>query len=399
MITATRLSEGEFQPPKTIAQLREYLQAALEVEHLTIPVYMTGMYTIRPGTNRDAHFAIRSVLLEEMLHMTLAANLLNAVGGKPELAHPKFLAHYPAKLPFSSGSLPLIGLQHFSPAALQTFLLIERPQFFVPPTQESGWTSIGQFYAAVRQGLLDLVEQAGGDETKVFTGDPAFQVGPADFYNSGGEAFAITDLKSALLALRVISEQGEGLDTSLWDSDDQIFGEVRQPAHYFRFNEIYLGRRYSRYDLPRTPPSGPLLNVTWDDTYKIDGATKIADYPADSEVRKQAETFNQHYATMLSYLHLAFNGKPAAVAGTIPAMLALRDLSERLYRNPHPDPQQAKKGIHASATFELKQQHFDAVRDHVAATVEAAGLDSGEPVDLSPLAADALTPCPQEQLS
>lgn len=394
MITATKLSAGAFRPPRTIAELREYLQAALEVEHLTIPVYLTGMYTIRPGTNRDAYYTIRSVLVEEMLHMTLVANLLNAVGGHPRVAHPEFVTSYPARLPFSSDSLPPIGLRHFSPEALDTFLLIERPQSFVPPTgKETGWTSIGQFYGAVRDGLAELVARQGGDETKVFTGDPARQVGPQDFYNSGGEAFAITGLKNALLALRVISEQGEGIDASLWDSDDQIFGEQRQAAHYFRFNEIRTGRRYSRYDLPRTPPSGSPMNVTWDDAYTIRGATKVADYPEGSEVRRQAVAFNERYAALLTYLHLAFNGMPGAMAVAVPVMLELRDLAERLYRNPHPDPAQAGKGIHASATFELEQSHFDTVGPHAERVVEAAGLESGAPVDLSPL-----TALPQERV-
>ncbi|MGH3754219.1 MAG: hypothetical protein ACRDRP_16300 [Pseudonocardiaceae bacterium] len=37
----------------------------------------------------------------------------------------------------------------------------------------------------------------------------------------------------------------------------------------------------------------------------------------------------------------------------MPAMLRLRDLAERLYRNPHPDPDKAAQGYFASATFEI----------------------------------------------
>src|SRR5690606_1451713 len=74
---------------------------------------------------------------------------------------------------------------------------------------------------------------------------------------------------SALTAIEVISEQGEGAGDSIWDSDDRFFGEERQLAHYFRFNEIRTGRSYGRHDTPRTPPSGPLLDVTWEDAYKI----------------------------------------------------------------------------------------------------------------------------------
>ncbi|MGG7574357.1 ferritin-like domain-containing protein [Streptomyces sirii] len=257
MITAMALDAQGFGIPQTIEELRTYLQGALEVEHLTIPVYMTGMYSIHPGANRTAYFAIRSVLMEEMLHMTLVANLLNAVGGKPVVGRKEFVAKYPAKLPFSSDKdVPLIHLRHFSPDALRTFLRIELPRKLAPhPKPGEGWTSIGQFYDAIRQGLEKLVEDHG--EAAVFPQRPARQVGPEDFYNSGGEVFAVHDLKSAKLAIRVISEQGEGLDDHIWTSDDLIFGEQRQLAHYFRFNEIYTGRSYGPHDTPKDPPSGP----------------------------------------------------------------------------------------------------------------------------------------------
>lgn len=367
MITAYTLSQGTYKPPETIQKLQEYLQAAVEVEHLTIPVYMTGMYSIRPGTNAYAHDAIRSVVLEEMLHMTLAANLLNAVGGTPNVAHPRFAPGYPAQLPFSDKSLRKIKLQHFSPQALETFLLIERPRSLVPPPvgndPEPGWTSIGQFYEAVREGVEALVDKHG--EAAVFSGDHGLQIGPDDFYNSGGEVFPVHGLKDALRAIRTISEQGEGLGDTIWDSDDLLFGEERQVAHYFRFKEIAKGRRFGPYDAPRSDPSGPLLDVTWDDAYKIKDEVKAEAYPAGSDVRKAADAFNERYARLLLFLQWAFTGRPWAMEYAIPVMLELRDLAQRLYRNPFPVPEAARQGFHASPTFELSSAAFDAARPEV----------------------------------
>jgi hypothetical protein len=379
MITAYALTREGPRPPATIDELRVHLQAALEVEHLTIPVYMTGMYTIKPGTNRPAQDTIRSVVLEEMLHLTLAANLLNAVGGTPDVANPGFVAGYPALLPFSDPSLPPIPLQHFSPEALDTFMLIERPRSFVPPDpQATGWTSIGQFYDVIRQGLIDLErhqqrEHAAGRATAstIFTGPPERQVGPEDFYNSGGEVFAVTDLKSALLAVEVISDQGEGIADTIWDSDDIHFGEERQVAHYFRFKEIRTGRRYGRHDLPRTEPSGPLIDVTWDDAYPIAGDTKVDDYPPQSQVRRHAELFNQRYAYLLTLLDMAFTGIPRAMHYAVPVMLELRDLAQRLHRNPHPDPDLGGRGCHANPTFELIGTYFDSARTEADETLQA----------------------------
>jgi hypothetical protein len=368
MITAYALTENPPQPPADIEDLRRYLQVALEVEHLTIPVYLTGMYTIKPGTNRTAFNTIRSVVMEEMLHLTLAANLLNSVGGTPKTAYPGFAAGYPAALPLSDKNLPLVPLQEFSPAALETFMLIERPRSLVPPNPDAnGWTSIGQFYGLIREGLIRLEEAAA---PTIFTGPPQRQLGPDDFYNSGGEAFAVTDLASALLAVKVISDQGEGAADTIWDGDDEIFGEEREIAHYFRFKEIAAGRRYGVNDLPRDEPSGPLLDVSWD-AYRICGATKVSDYPPDSAVRLRAEEFNQRYARLLVIMEAAFDGNPQAMRHAIPVMLELRDLAQRLYRNPHPDPRRAEQGYHASPTFELLQEHFETARAWLTGAIQA----------------------------
>ncbi|MFB7620475.1 ferritin-like protein [Kitasatospora sp. NPDC056181] len=390
MITALELDRAGFGIPRTMPDLRKYLQAALEVEHLTVPVYMTGMYTIRPGTNRTAYYAIRAVLLEEMLHMTLVANLLNAVGGTPRV-DTGFVAKYPARLPFSGETVPSIGLQHFSPEALSTFLRIEQPKAMTPAAEQgSGWTSIGQFYDTIREGLEYLIRTLGHD--RVFTREkPGHQVGPEDFYNSGGEVFPVDGRNSALEALETITEQGEGVHDTIWNSNNR-FGEQPELAHYFRFNEIYTGRSYGPDDRPKDQPSGPLIDVTWDDAYPIHGDSKVADYKrfeATSAVYEQAVAFNSRYAVLLCYLDSAFNGRPRDMALAIPTMLELRDRAGQLYRNPHPDPEQAALGRFASATFELQAPDFQAAEKEVGRNIQAASLEAGAPIDLSALTSDS----------
>ena len=58
---------------------------------------------------------VGSVFAEEMLHLLLAANLLNAVGGAPVLDAPHLLPSYPHPLPHGDGSLR-IGLHPFGTA-------------------------------------------------------------------------------------------------------------------------------------------------------------------------------------------------------------------------------------------------------------------------------------------
>ncbi|RLU82997.1 hypothetical protein CTZ27_28840 [Streptomyces griseocarneus] len=349
------VEEPPFRVPRDRADLHVFLQAALTLEHLTIPPYLTAMYTLRPGTNRPAFYEIRAVVLEEMLHMALVANVLNAVGGSPLVAHSRFVTGYPVRLPYSKERFP-VALRHFGEKALETFLRIERPEYVAEPpghpsvADDEGWTSIGQFYRTIGTGLVRLTEELGEEE--LFRGDPRRQLGPEHFYNSGGELFPVTGLASALEALRVITEQGEGVDRTVFDSDDRLFGEAREPAHYFRFDELRRERAYGPYDTPASGPTGPAVEVDWEAVDRIDPAAKAAHFPEGSAVRHAADCFNEAYAGLLCLLERAFTGEPERLGQTVPMMAELRRLAEGLYRNPHPDPAKRSRGLHASATYE-----------------------------------------------
>jgi len=64
------------------------LQNAIELEHSTIPPYLYALYSLAPGANKEVAEIIESVVIEEMLHITLASNVLNALGGTPVLDRP-----------------------------------------------------------------------------------------------------------------------------------------------------------------------------------------------------------------------------------------------------------------------------------------------------------------------
>ena len=64
---------------KTLAYARQLLQSAVMVEHSTIPLYLSAMWSMVNSTSQAVDI-IHSVVIEEMLHMTIAANVLNAIG-------------------------------------------------------------------------------------------------------------------------------------------------------------------------------------------------------------------------------------------------------------------------------------------------------------------------------
>jgi hypothetical protein len=79
----------------------EALQNAVRLEHATVPPYLTALYTLKPGGAgvRVAAGILRGIVEEEMLHMALACNILNAIGGTPRIAEPGFIPDYPGPLP------------------------------------------------------------------------------------------------------------------------------------------------------------------------------------------------------------------------------------------------------------------------------------------------------------
>ena len=156
----------------TVESLREHLQWAIELEHFTLPPYLCALYSLDPARNPEASEVVASVLLEEMLHMTLAANLLNAVGGRPRFDSPRMLQGYPRCLPHGDCSFE-IPLLRFSPEALDVFLKIEHPAAPGAPPESDKYETIGQFYDAIRGGLRALCVDLG--EPLVLCGDPVRQ--------------------------------------------------------------------------------------------------------------------------------------------------------------------------------------------------------------------------------
>src|SRR3954469_14158950 len=98
-------------------ELYSLLQSALQLEHATIPAYLTTLYSLKPDTNWKVIEVLRSVVVEEMLHMVLVANVLNAIGGKPDTSSPGFLVNYPSPLPYGIDGIE-VSLLGFSREAI-----------------------------------------------------------------------------------------------------------------------------------------------------------------------------------------------------------------------------------------------------------------------------------------
>ena len=321
----------------SLDSLREHLQYAIELEHSTIPPYLCALYSIEPGRNLEAVEVITSVVVEEMLHLMLAANLLNAVGGRPRLDIPQMLPGYPRPLPHSNRSFE-ISLFRFGPDAIETFLKIEQPSPPCGPPEGDCYETIGQFYESIKQGVRNLSVTLG--EASVFCGDPARQVTDEHIYSGGGgHIITVNNLDSALAALEEIVEQGEGAcHAQVWDGDSDVFHPERdQVAHYYRFQELKLGRRYRRGDTPRSGPTGDPISIDWNAVRLMRANPRTSDHAPGSPIRIAQDEFNNSYCSLLRSLEEAFNGLPQMLGAAIGAMYSLKAQAQTLMQMPTED--------------------------------------------------------------
>jgi hypothetical protein len=326
-------------------ELRDHLQTAVEIEWATIPPYLCALWSNPEGRNELAATCIRDVVMEEMLHVTLACNLLNAIGGSPRFTPRNGKTSpspdYPIFLPHSDDAF-LVDLRPFSHEALETFRKIEQPAAIGAPPEPDRYQTIAQFYEAVAAALQ-------AHSPGIFTEDLATQVGASYYYGGGGEAFPIHDLETANEALDVIIFQGEGSDLSIWDPDHDVFGEQEELAHFFRFDELYQERRYVRGNTPASGPTGDPILIDYASILPMRPNPKAENYPAGSELRALTEECNATYSALLTQLEAAFNGAPSALIESVQTMIALRYQAIALMHVPLDDP-----GLTAGPAFQWR---------------------------------------------
>lgn len=339
---------------RTIEDLREFLEAAVQLELAVIPPYMCALYTIEPNANDISSQIFRSVVTEEMLHLINAANTMNAVGGRPRVTGDDIVPKYPTLLPDGEKSFK-VHLDPFSAGAIETFLKIEYPSRPHAPMPEAmipirrvepeptplkvvsfGHKTVGEFYDEIIHGIKRLVKELG--EKAVFTGDPAKQITREFYYAGGGEPVPVFGEADAVKAIEEIIDQGEGLNFSLFDNDGDL-------GHYFRFDQIQKGRRYQAGDRSEHPTGAP-MEVDYARVYPMIRDPRMNDYP-EGELRQTAVAFNVAYSNLLRKIQSAFDGAREDLIPAVGVMFTMKYTALELLKNPLPGTP-----FHAGPTFE-----------------------------------------------
>lgn len=282
--------------------LQQAAQLAMQVEFTTIPTYLIALYSIS-DTNSEAYQLLRSVVMEEMLHLNLAANLLVAIGGRPRFTGTA-VPQYPGYLPQANPkTTPYVGLYRASiDVFANVFAAIERPAPSHAPAQGNNYDTIAQLYDSLVDGMM-----AYQGKPPLFTPNPKARQRTNIYLGKfGGTPIEITDMETAKWAVNEIVEQGEGsvpiaeplVPAERWGSYNHygkrtdgtygpIIGTPFEMSHFTKFRNISL-------DTANFPPTYPIIsNARYQDLTNPDAI-------------KKAQLFDTAYSVMLDAFDQSF---------------------------------------------------------------------------------------------
>ena len=297
------------------SQLIYLLTEAAEIEHNVLCCYLFAQFSMKddPSEGLTApqletvqrwRGTIGEIVVQEMLHLATACNLLTAVGGAPQLRRPN--------LPTSPRAYPgafELRLVPFSLEAVDQFVFLERPEYIDAPARpaasyrdsslaasslrdafvcERDYDTLGELYRGIEDGL-DYLSQKLGEET-LFVGRPASQTA----YISMPGLVMVHDLNSARAAVKVIIDQGEGASPDAEDS------------HYRRFLAMRDEYRALLADDANFRPGRPVLTNPYAllpaDVVNV-AATNLVDEPLSADM---CSLFDGCYEIMVQILGRLF---------------------------------------------------------------------------------------------
>ena len=297
--------------------LKRQLQQAVELEFATLPVYLTSLYSIVDGCNNEVYALIRSIIMEEMLHLTQAANILIAIGGHPQIDSNETVPSLPT-VGLPGGVLPHlhITLKKASLAHIhQVFMGIEVPHNTTVDVLHPDIfnNTIGQFYEEIKACINELGNKI-FDKTEVKD-----QVKWPWDAPTVGKVYIIKDTKSAVAAINETILQGEGAG-----APDPTVRTSSELAHFYKFEEIVCGYHLEEnYRDKKYEFIGPKIAFNPAGVWPMrDNPSKFCINPGHN-CYTEAKAFHHTFRALLRSLQEVFNGRPGLINEAITIMESL----------------------------------------------------------------------------
>uniref|UniRef100_H2Y809 Iminophenyl-pyruvate dimer synthase domain-containing protein n=1 Tax=Ciona savignyi TaxID=51511 RepID=H2Y809_CIOSA len=303
-----------------IAELHKLGEAAIITELTTVAPYVTAWLSLKTeyGRNLEVAKIIKSVFVEEMLHMSLAANFINSVGGTVNLTSMALLPQYPT--PLGSGTFFDLMPAFYLRVLLFTSMLESCTQ-------------------------MNALNGSNASPT-IFTGNVEWQVNmdawhnPEDQTDSNNDSlegsasipisllytplFPIVNLQNAVEAVIEIVYQGEGgSQCTPFVTDPTKENPNPEKSHYYRFLEIAHQKEIVKMNVPNGWNAGAAIPLNEDGVWPLVKNPQNGMYKENTKAWKLNLEFNRIYTTLLKCLQVSFGGNPSLIQGCYSYMYQL----------------------------------------------------------------------------
>lgn len=301
-------------PITSVADAQAMLQTAINVEFGTLPPYLYAQLTLLPDSNAAAKARLQTITHQEMIHLCLGANILNALGGSPKLVPPVYPGPLPGDIGHDGKVLNLHLLPFGKPAMKQGMDIempedpIDFPQLKLAAAPLAQPVTIGQFYEALDAYLKTLPATAWQPGRH--------QIIDKQFFP--GQLFAVNNYDDAHKAIQIIVSEGEGASTSPLDFSNEL-------AHFYRFEEMYRNQVLTSSDSKQGFSWGGPLGVDYTKVYPAIADPQLLDYSKQPDAARLAQqACTTAYTAMVDSLNLALNGEITQLGIAVRKMFDLR---------------------------------------------------------------------------
>ena len=322
------------EPPVcNISNLRTSLQTAIELEWGLLPLYLTSWFTIKSisnggctpnSDNYGACDRIHTIVIQEMLHMAQAANLLTSVGGKPVI-------NASTSLKYPRRGLPGGVLQNLSLSIEKLTLDQARCQFMavevprnssaVNPPKINDMYTIGAFYGDVRSCMNTLGESIFDNSGKQIHVN----------FTPYGTLHQVKDLNTANISIAEIVDQGEGASPVNPNQDDKEGAY----AHFYKFEEITCQHGLKKIGTGHYAYTGLEIPYVGTGIYNMIANPSKDNIPKDTMCYSATKAFNDVYKDVVGNLSIGFvNGDQNAISTAINNMFQLPGKAQAVMKLP-----------------------------------------------------------------
>ena len=290
--------------------LKEQLQTAIALEFATVPLYLTALYSIVDGHNQHAYRLLRSLVMQNMLHMNQLANILIALGGVPIIDNSDTVPSYPMTgLP--GGVLPQlhIPLKKLSLSHIFEVLMVIH-------AHQSGLYTFDRFYSEI----LECIKFLGDNSFDSATA--AKQVKwPLNVTESMETVVVVTDADSVLYAITKI------MSIHSFNSTVLVSNNLKS---YYKLEEIVCEHQLELIDKHYYAYSGSAIPFDALGVWPMREEPNLNDIEPHSNCYIDSKTFHIAYRALLRKLQEVFNGHPEGMTHALQLMETLQVHGKKL---------------------------------------------------------------------